>query len=190
MTSDLRTGFATEYNKDSCFRRLASRISTLDERTAQKIGLFDLHESHAYPANFLVNGSDETFRPVWTTHQEPDCLSLYDLASWKFDMPGSFDAKTSRYGFNNHLKGSRGLSLLFDPLIDAFIELNRAAAIQKSFVIVLTDVYPFYLCNSDMLTGRDWGSEQTRKYLNGTETGATLGPIVSALSEIFPRQGG
>lgn len=188
MTSELRTGFTTEYNKDSCFRRLANKISTLDEHTAQKIGLFELHKSRAYPANFLVNGSDETFKPVWTTHQEPDCLSLYDLAGWKFDVSSAFDAKPTRYGFNNHLKGSRGLSLLFDPLIDTFIELNRGS-IGKSFVIVLTDFYPFYLCNSDMLTGRDWGSEQTRNYLSGTETGATLGPIVAALSEVFHRQG-
>jgi hypothetical protein len=48
-------------------RRLARRIATLDGSAAREIGLFDLEGSVAYPANFLVNGSDEPFTPVSTT---------------------------------------------------------------------------------------------------------------------------
>jgi hypothetical protein len=146
-----------------------------------------LQGSVAYPANFLVNGSDETFTQVLTTFQEPDCWNLYDLAFWKFGNDMAFKSKASRYGFNNTFKGSKGLSLLFDPLTDSFIELSRTTPNRKSFVIVLTDFYPFCLCCSDMVTGMDWGSEQTSKYLDGSAKDDSLRPVVSALSEIFPK---
>lgn len=189
VITDLRISFETRFSKDSGLRRLARRIATLDGSAAQKIGLFDLEGSVAYPANFLVNGSDEAFTPVSTTFQEPDCSNLYDLALWKFGNDMAINSKSSRYGFNNTFKGSKGLSLLFDPLIDSFIALSRTAPIRNSFVIVLTDFYPFFLCCSDMVTGMDWGSEQTSKYLNGSAKDDSLRPVVSALSEIFPQQG-
>jgi hypothetical protein len=182
MSQTLRGSFEVKYNQDSCLRSLAREIATLDGSEARTIGLYDLKDSVDYPANFLVNGSAETFVPISTTHHERDSLTLYDLARWKFNDVLAFNAKSSRYGFNNPFNGSRGVSLLFDPLVDAFIQINRTAAVRKSLVIVLTDFYPYSSCYSDMVTEMDWGSELTCKYLDGSETGATLNALTSALN--------
>jgi hypothetical protein len=120
-------------------------------------------------AIWLSSGVPETEADAWFLVMS----RASTISCWRFAVTVSFFSCSKRWS-----------NCFVRPLVDAFIEVNRAVPARKSLVIVLTDFYPYSSCYSDMVTEMDWGSELTGKYLDGTETGATLSALTSVLSGI------
>jgi hypothetical protein len=92
------------------------------------------------------------------------------LASWKL---GSSEGEASLHGFGESDQPLKGLSLLFDPVVDfslaSHMFCNGALPVDP-IVMVLTDYYPF--CKSDVIATiekcwsrqEDWGQRETTSY--------------------------
>jgi hypothetical protein len=178
----IRQDFQNAFDDAHCLRLLAREIASLTDSRAGATGLLHLKDCVEYPGNFLANGA-QRFVPPTSIHGLTDSLHYSDLAAWKFKNPSTFANKSSKHGFStDELTSDQGLSLLFDPLVDAFIELNRESTWADSLVVVLTDFYPFSLCYSEIESGQDWAAKETSAYINRPEYGGTTGPLFHALT--------
>jgi len=80
--------------------------------------------------------------------------------------------------------GGRGLSLLFDPLVDAFLAAHflRTGRLPEAgpTVLVLTDFYPLAAANDQ---GQDWAQQESANFLGGRVSGrhSTVTQLFDAL---------
>jgi hypothetical protein len=98
------------------------------------------------------------WRPPPTVGSASGSFATADIAileSWKAVLPAS-------NGFGG-CGNDNGLSILFDPLVDALLLWNiTKPSTRSSTVLVLTDYYPLLKCNAH--PGCDWGEKETERY--------------------------
>ena len=162
-THDLRTECDQQFPDDSCLRRIAFDIASLEWADAKQHGLISADPA---PYNLLSNGETGS---GWTI---PTRVSADDLIAWKKGANG-FAGSTAR-----------GLSLIFDPFVDAclLIEAQKpSGSFKQTKVLVLTDYYPF--SKIGIKAGFDWAEEETNKFLKALDLGLTGNNIFKALAE-------
>lgn len=157
----------------SPLRTLASKISTLP--VAADPTFFGRVSSHDWPYNFLANGQESS---QWC--HPPTPFSAPGLAAWKAATPRGGLGIHEEHGFDGSppLFLPRGLSLLFDPLVDSFLaahllsaqNLNIGNTATGCTVIVLSDYYQFGNGSGFVVTG-DWGLDETCAVLGGNIAG-------------------
>src|ERR1039458_6840062 len=144
-------------------RELAKKIAQYGCQAAHKDYFFSAAPP---PYNFLANGEANAYTPL-----SPIECPLR-IAEWKFPGP-SLNCCLER-GFNdspepNPHSGLRGLSLLFDPLVDAALAANTGISLggfapqSGATVIVLTDYGAIWDKTIKVIgyTRPDWGEDET-----------------------------
>jgi len=169
----------------SGLRKLASDIASYDCNSAKQACFFSANPP---PYNFLANGVTKNYAPL-----TPINCPL-TIAEWKF--PGSKLTCCLGQGFSKPLQSppNRGLSLLFDPAVDAFIAANAGlgtttpkAAITGATVIVLSDFGAIYDKEVRLIgySGNDWGEQEANDFLSGYPSGAKLLPNRKKMGTTF-----
>jgi hypothetical protein len=149
-------------------RILAADIGGTDCISGSSIGF------HPPVYNFLANGDASI--PIASLPRLPTADPPRLLGAWKFCTPSPTCCQ--RQGFDDCNRHSvKGVSLLFDPLVDAFLLANCAhhgnpSAPPKRTVIVLTDYGPVFDKDVNLQlpgTGtpcKDWASREIRRVFN------------------------
>ena len=159
----LRVECDDRFAQGSCLRNLACDIASLEWIEAKQHGLVNASPA---PYNLLANGETGS---GWIC---PTDILPTDLIAWK-NAANGFVGSTHR-----------GLSLLFDPFVDAclLIEAKKAnEAFQRTKVLVLTDYYP--ILQIGIKAGQDWGAEETENFFMALGLGLSGNNIFKALAE-------
>lgn len=158
-----RSDFDALMPADSTLRRLAADIAKLDCRQAASF----LSNSSELPDNFLANAD------IGPGYYPPTGYSRSHLAQWKYRRIVPDLSPSEVHGFADiHPPAARGISLIFDPLVDAFLaaHLHQSGSLpQPCTVIVLSDFYPMQTGIKPHTTD-DWGLAETLRTLNGIVT--------------------
>ncbi|MDQ2866793.1 MAG: hypothetical protein M3R59_00020 [Verrucomicrobiota bacterium] len=153
----------------SDLRKLASDITSLEWAEAKQHGLLTANPA---PYNLLANGETGS---GWIC---PAQISSNDLIAWKKAANG--------FAGSTH----RGLSLLFDPFVDACLlnvsikdDNGEGTFPQSTKVLVLTDYYPLKHVVGEMsaLPGQDWAAVETENFQNARNLGLTGNNLFKAL---------
>ena len=153
-------------------RDLATRVASLD---------FSCFGNPKYlPHNFLANGE------VGGAWHKPASYSLPEIREWKSNYRSNPPLTLyEEHGFA-HVNGPlsrRGMALLFDPFVDAFLaaHLHRSGSIPRDCtVIVLSDYFTFDGLGVIPGSG-DWGEMETRKLLEGQVSDPTTRKLYDCL---------
>ena len=139
----------------SPLRELAAKIAQLDASLWPTF----LSRKGREPLNVLANAESSN---KWTP---PPAYSRKAVIKWKGNP-------AALHGFaSKSRKSIRGLALLFDPFVDAFLAAhfaNRATIPSGCTVLVLTDFYPSV---GAAYPAEDWAQNQTREILAGNVNG-------------------
>lgn len=151
----LRKQFDTWATPDSQLRQLASKIARLE---AKKYPTF-LSRTGREPCNILANAE---LSNNWTP---PPNYTKTAVLKWK-------GTPAALHGFSSSRRSSgRGLALLFDPFVDAFLtaHFSRSGVLpQGCTVLVLTDYYPSVGAGCKI---KDWAVSETEGILSGRISG-------------------
>jgi len=134
----------------SPLRKLAGEIAGLNAVTWPAF----LSRKGQEPLNVLANADRSD---IWTPAPK---FSRKEIVKWKGSPPSFFGfAKGTR-------ASSRGLALLFDPFVDAFLaaHLKRGRELADCTVLVLTDYNPFVPIG---YPEADWAECESRAILHG-----------------------
>ncbi len=163
----MRRQFDTWVPPKSPLRNIAAEIAQLNALAWPSF----LSRAGKEPSNILANAELAT---TWTG---PSNYSMRSILEWKGTPP-------ALHGFASKSKQScRGISLLFDPFVDAFLaaHFSTGSAIEPGCtVLVLTDYYPAASSNHPTT---DWGETETRNILSGRVNGqnSTITQLFDAL---------
>jgi hypothetical protein len=163
----LRKECDSHFRDDSCLRKIAFDIASLEWADAKRYGLINANPA---PYNLLSNGETG---PEWTI---PTQILPDDLIAWKKGANG--------FGGSTY----RGLSLMFDPFVDACLMVEakvRHGSFRQTNVLVLTDYYPLKHVIGEMsvLPGEDWAAIATGGFFKAKELGTTGNNLLKALFE-------
>ncbi len=165
---ELRKAFDGWVPEASPLRCLAGDIATLKATEAAAF----LSRVGCEPFNILANAQ---LSVAWSP---PGDHSSKTLVRWK-------GTPAHLHGFRGRKTvGGRGLSLLFDPLVDAFLAAHflHAGQLPKAgpTVLVLTDFYPLAATNGQ---GQDWAQQESTNFLEGRVSGrhSTVTQLFDAL---------
>jgi hypothetical protein len=151
----LRRQFDNWAPAGSPLRKLAAEIAQLDASVWPTF----LSRAGREPPNVLANAESSS---KWTP---PLDYSRKAVLKWKGNP-------AALHGFaSKSRKSTKGLALLFDPFVDAFLAAhfaNRAAIPSDCTVLVLTDFYPSV---SAGYPAEDWAKNETREILAGNVNG-------------------
>ena len=178
LIMNLREEFEKNPGTDakSCLRKLAAEIAAYPCVAAQADSFFSARPP---PFNFLANGKTRNYQPL----KKIGCPTA--IAQWKFSnralncclAQGFADLEPEADA------ADPGLSLLFDPLVDAFLAAHLKEGPLKlgGTVIVLSDFGAIYDPSIRVVgfSGNDWGEDETNTVLKlpfalGTFTGRGL----------------
>jgi hypothetical protein len=155
----------------SPLRLLATEIACLNASTWPTF----LSRKGREPLNVLANGEISS---KWNPLPE---YCLKKAIRWKGNSPKLF-------GFSDGVKmSSKGLSLLFDPLVDAFLSTHLGASTgvpKDCTVLVLTDYYPFA---GSECSHSDWAESVTQSILQGQVNGRSS-TIVQLFDALFGKR--
>ena len=164
----LREAFDAWVPEAAPLRSLAGEIATL--RATEAVAF--LSRVGCEPFNILANAQ---LASDWSL---PVAHSSKTLLRWK-------GTPAHLHGFRGRKAvPARGLSLLFDPLVDAFLAAHflRTGRLPKAgpTVLVLTDFYPLAAAN---VQGQDWAQEESTSFLEGRVSGrqSTVTQLFDAL---------
>jgi len=151
----LRQQFDSLAPAGSPLRKLAAKIAQLDASVWPTF----LSRAGREPLNVLANAE---FSSEWTP---PPAYSRKAVLKWKGNP-------AALHGFaSKSRKSPRGLALLFDPFVDAFLAahfVSRATIPSDCTVLVLTDFYPSVGAD---YPADDWANNETREILAGNVNG-------------------
>jgi hypothetical protein len=161
---DFETGVGTRLGTP--LRNLAKDISQYPCSSTRQAGFFSAAPP---PYNYLANGETANYTPIG-----PVACPL-QIAHWKFPDANAINCCLDR-GFNDDSAKLSwlGMSLLFDPLVDAGLAANAncvkspvAMPQSDSTVIVLSDYGAAYDPDINLVgfSGKDWGEEEAYKVL-------------------------
>lgn len=180
-----RANFDAAFGPTHPLRKLAADIAKMSCPNAQRqLFLKPVNPSHQ-PANFLSNGCTNHYTP-WTPGRGLTYPGLSgSLASWKFGptIPAPVPSCELHGYWGVMPQSDRGLALLFDPVVDSFIHVHLGASrlgrprhpLHCKTLIVLTDYGPLLDPQVNLLPGSpDWGEDETKKIISGTNLGVTL----------------
>jgi hypothetical protein len=164
----MRKDFEKLFQATHPLRMLASEIATYQCTQAQKDGFFSATPP---PYNFLANGWVDNYKPPL-----PPIGCPLEIAKWKF--AGQAINCCLAQGFNEESLSNKGLSLLFDPLVDAVLYANMGGGgkIQlRPTVIVLSDYSAIWDADIKLIGygGSDWGEEEARSIFNLSKSTST-----------------
>jgi hypothetical protein len=175
---DLRLKFQGLATIQPALQDLAKNIAITPDSLlpGQSVFLSNRRKQLSHPSNFLANGASvQAFELPTLAHaglSESQCdttdpgeslkLLLAILSAWKFH--GVIDNGPELFGYSNKQESTKGLALLFDPLVDFglashLIEQGRLP--DRPRVLVMTDYYPLGLLPEilpSILKGKDWAS--------------------------------
>ena len=139
----------------SPLRKLAAEIAQLEASVCPTF----LSRKGREPLNVLANAeSSSKWKP-------PLCYSRKAVLKWK-------GTPAALHGFaSKSRKSTRGLALLFDPFVDAFLAAHfasRETIPSGCTVLVLTDFYPSVSAD---YPSEDWAENETREILAGNVNG-------------------
>jgi len=120
---------------------LAHRIATVGESVADQIGI-----NEAF--NVLVNATNNE---MWNAP-----VDVWNIAAWKGHS----------HGFSG---ATNGLSIRFDPFVDAALYAVRRNYGEGTTVLVLTDYYPWQELRAEYMADGKWAEREVARFLNGFE---------------------
>jgi len=164
----MRQLFDTLIPAGSQLRDLAEEICCLSPN------LF--HTGNHPPFNFLANSE---LGAAW----HPPQYSPSDIAIWKSNYVDRPLLPAENNGFIYQSPTRRGLAMIFDPLVDAFIgaHLKSSSSIPSGCtIIVLSDYFPLHLSVSSSTCG-DWSSCESTQVLQGNVNDPTTTRLFNTL---------
>ena len=171
----MRLAFDSRYPQSHPLRKLAEIIAKYDCKQAQQACFFSAIPP---PYNFLANGETSGYSPL------PQINCPLDIAHWRF-AGRAINCCLDR-GFNDDpaKPSALGLSILFDPLVDAVLAANtgilsgRPRNPAENTLIVLTDYGAAYDPDINLVgfSGTDWGEDETCKVLCPPLPGGRISP--------------
>ena len=178
----MRTKFELWFPNCSPLRQLAVQIAGMDCRTGRANGF------HPPLYNFLANGDTAVtakLPPFLPTTDSPKAV-----AAWKYET--KTPTCDEQYGFGDRKTMVKGLSLLFDPVVDAFIYskfLHNHSLSPTKALIVLTDYGPMFDAEVDIEKNpkskppvNDWAVRETNKIFNRSGNhGSTIQNLLTCL---------
>jgi hypothetical protein len=163
---EMRARFDQWFDHSHPLRRLAVDIAGM---RASRAAPFISTASQHHPFNFLANGV--TGSPYDLPVKDKDHKTA--LAVWKLALS---EGNAALHGFGEADQPLKGLSLLFDPVVDFSLAshmFRNGILPANPIVMVLTDYYPIdqrYViptierCWSPIPKDNDWGARETASY--------------------------
>lgn len=164
-----RQNFDQWFRNGSPLRQLAADIAAVNGT----YGIDFLSNTKALPHNFLANAE------VGGSWHKPSTYRACDIADWKSGIKPRLTLEEQR-GFTSLTPS--GLSLMFDPFVDAFLAVHRVD-LSGCTVIVLSDYSPLINVipvGSQGMVG-DWGLDEAEKTLRGGDTDSTTKGLFNCL---------
>jgi hypothetical protein len=198
--TDLRQTFKLIIQAYPSLGVLANDIATVEESCTGKF-LSKRRASRWYnnPANFLVNGAweeetDSRPRPLDPKLFQHKCSRvaalegfLAELRKWKA-RGSTTEAQANTLGYSLGPSANRGLSLLFDPLVDFTLLVQWLCCgrlPEKPTVLVMSDFYPLGLVAEEMLEEHDWAQSYGEWFMDVTNWVEATDPTTRRLAKVL-----